>query len=159
MPGCSRFLITRGWRGIYIVTWADLDQARDRLSTLFNEQVFPRPGPADVVATPFPFVSGLANPGGHSISRVKVPDPTRRPLSSLHARPARSAAGTEGRAALRLLPVEADRGRVWKSSSTTHFITRNADFGLKRIATRTCRRSKLARRRFGSPVRLGSQTT
>lgn len=31
-----------GEEGIYIVTWADLDQAeRDRLSTYFNEQVFP----------------------------------------------------------------------------------------------------------------------
>ena len=48
--------------GIYIVTWADLDQAeRDQLSTYFNEQVFPVLTPLAVdPAHPFPFVSGLS---------------------------------------------------------------------------------------------------
>src|SRR6201989_1366275 len=72
--------------GIYIVTWADLDQAeRDELSTYFNEQVFPVLTPLAVdPAHPFPFVSGLSlnlavtvkqpdDPGQH-FARVKVPD-------------------------------------------------------------------------------------
>ncbi len=46
--------------------------------------------------------------------------------------------------------------RVWKSSSTTHFITRNADFEVEedRDERTAGARAKLARRRFGSPVRL-----
>ena len=72
--------------GIYIVTWADLDQAeREQLSTYFTEQVFPVLTPLAVdPAHPFPFVSGLSlnlavtvkqpdDPGQH-FARVKVPD-------------------------------------------------------------------------------------
>lgn len=75
-----------GEEGIYIVTWADLDQAeRDRLSTYFNEQVFPVLTPLAVdPAHPFPFVSGLSlnlavtvrqpEDGTQHFARVKVPD-------------------------------------------------------------------------------------
>src|SRR3981081_1173752 len=72
--------------GIYIVTWADLDQAeRDELSTYFTEQVFPVLTPLAVdPAHPFPFVSGLSlnlavtvkqpEDGGQHFARVKGPD-------------------------------------------------------------------------------------
>src|ERR1700754_2158881 len=72
--------------GIYIVTWADLDQTeRDQLSTYFHEQVFPVLTPLAVdPAHPFPFVSGLSlnlavtvkqpDDGAQHFARVKVPD-------------------------------------------------------------------------------------
>ena len=72
--------------GIHVVTWADVDQAeRERLSTYFNEQVFPVLTPLAVdPAHPFPFVSGLSlnlavtvrqpEDGGQHFARVKVPD-------------------------------------------------------------------------------------
>src|ERR1700748_1791522 len=72
--------------GIYIVTWADLDQTeRDQLSTYFHEQVFPVLTPLAVdPAHPFPFVSGLSlnlaitvkqpDDGGQHFARIKVPD-------------------------------------------------------------------------------------
>src|SRR3981189_3672751 len=48
--------------GIVIMTWAELDEAeRGRLSTYFQEQVFPVLTPLAVdPAHPFPFVSGLS---------------------------------------------------------------------------------------------------
>lgn len=94
-----------GEEGIYIVTWADLDQAeRDRLSTYFNEQVFPVLTPLAVdPAHPFPFVSGLSlnlavtvrqpEDGTQHFARVKVPDNVDASSNSLHVRPARKLRG------------------------------------------------------------------
>ena len=160
--------------GIYIVTWADLDQAeRDQLSTYFNEQVFPVLTPLAVdPAHPFPFVSGLSlnlavtvkqpEDGGQHFARVKVPDNVDR-FVELESRD--GAEGTEGQAIIRYLPMEeliaAFLPVLFPGMEIVEHhafrITRNADFeveedrdeGLLQALER-----ELARRRFGSPVRL-----
>jgi polyphosphate kinase len=160
--------------GIYIVTWADLDQAeRDQLSTYFNEQVFPVLTPLAVdPAHPFPFVSGLSlnlavtvkqpEDGGPHFARVKVPDNVDR-FVELESRD--GAEGTEGQAIIRYLPMEeliaAFLPVLFPGMEIVEHhafrITRNADFeveedrdeGLLQALER-----ELARRRFGSPVRL-----
>src|SRR5271169_902791 len=160
--------------GIYIVTWADLDQAeRDQLSTYFNEQVFPVLTPLAVdPAHPFPFVSGLSlnlavtvkqpEDGGPHFARVKVPDNVDR-FVELESRD--GVEGTEGQAIIRYLPMEeliaAFLPTLFPGMEIVEHhafrITRNADFeveedrdeGLLQALER-----ELARRRFGSPVRL-----
>ena len=75
--------------GIYIVTWADLDQAeRDQLQTYFNEQVFPVLTPLAVdPAHPFPFVSGLslnlAVTVKHPTTAVSTSPESRCPTTSI----------------------------------------------------------------------------
>ena len=160
--------------GIYIVTWADLDLAeRDQLSTYFNEQVFPVLTPLAVdPAHPFPFVSGLSlnlavtvkqpEDGGPHFARVKVPNNVDR-FVELESRD--GAEGTEGQAIIRYLPMEeliaAFLPVLFPGMEIVEHhafrITRNADFeveedrdeGLLQALER-----ELARRRFGSPVRL-----
>jgi polyphosphate kinase len=101
--------------GIYIVTWADLDEAeRDQLSTYFTEQVFPVLTPLAVdPAHPFPFVSGLSlnlavtvtqpDDGGQHFARVKVPDNVDR-FVELESRGRTQ--GNDGQAVIRYLPME-----------------------------------------------------
>src|ERR1700741_1303383 len=101
--------------GIYIVTWADLDQAeRDQLSTYFMEQVFPVLTPLAVdPAHPFPFVSGLSlnlavtvrqpEDGTQHFARVKVPNNVDR-FVELDIRD--SADGADGQTVVRSLPME-----------------------------------------------------
>src|ERR1700691_5468436 len=160
--------------GIYIVTWADLDQAeRDQLSTYFNEQVFPVLTPLAVdPAHPFPFVSGLSlnlavtvkspDEGGQHFARVKVPDNVDRfvELGGLE-RTDESASKRE----FRFLPME----ELIAAFLPTLFpgleivehhafrITRNADFEVDEDRDEDLLQAlerELARRRFGSPVRL-----
>src|ERR1700753_733670 len=99
--------------GIYIVTWADLDQAeREQLSTYFNDQVFPVLTPLAVApAHPFPFVSGLSlnlavtvrqpEDGVTHFARVKVPDNVDR-FVELDDRESEA----DGRPIVRYLPTE-----------------------------------------------------
>ena len=160
--------------GIHIVTWADLDQAeRDELSTYFNEQVFPVLTPLAVdPAHPFPFVSGLSlnlavtvkspEEGGQHFARVKVPDNVDRfvELGGLE-RTDESASKRE----FRFLPME----ELIAAFLPTLFpgleivehhafrITRNADFEVDEDRDEDLLQAlerELARRRFGSPVRL-----
>jgi polyphosphate kinase len=160
--------------GIRIVTWADLDQAeRDRLSTYFTEQVFPVLTPLAVdPAHPFPFVSGLSlnlavtvkqpDDGGQHFARVKVPDNVDR-FVELDARPgADESAGTKE---VRFLPME----ELIAAFLTALFpgmeivehhafrVTRNADYEVDEDRDEDLLQAlerELARRRFGSPVRL-----
>jgi polyphosphate kinase len=152
--------------GILIVTWAELDDAeRDRLSTYFHEQVFPVLTPLAVdPAHPFPFVSGLSlnlaitvkhpDDGGQHFARIKVPDNVDR-FVALDSR--------DG--ALRFLPME----ELISAFLTVLFpgleivehhafrITRNADFEVEEDRDEDLLQAlerELARRRFGSPVRL-----
>ena len=152
--------------GILIVTWAELDDAeRDRLSTYFHEQVFPVLTPLAVdPAHPFPFVSGLSlnlaitvkhpDDGGQHFARIKVPDNVDR-FVALDTR--------DG--ALRFLPME----ELISAFLTVLFpgleivehhafrITRNADFEVEEDRDEDLLQAlerELARRRFGSPVRL-----
>src|SRR5271167_4806728 len=160
--------------GIHIVTWADLDQAeRDRLSTYFTEQVFPVLTPLAVdPAHPFPFVSGLSlnlavtvkqpDDGGQHFARVKVPDNVDR-FVELDERD--GADESPGKKEVRFLPME----ELIAAFLTSLFpgmeivehhafrITRNADFEVDEDRDEDLLQAlerELARRRFGSPVRL-----
>src|ERR1700741_2344056 len=155
--------------GIRIVTWADLNQGeRDELSTYFHEQVFPVLTPLAVdPAHPFPFVSGLSlnlaitvklpEDGGQHFARVKVPDNVPR-FVELGAR--------EGVAGIvRFLPMEELIATFLPvlfpgMEIVEHHafrITRNADMEVEEDRDEDLLQAlerELARRRFGSPVRL-----
>ncbi|OBG94444.1 RNA degradosome polyphosphate kinase [Mycobacterium sp. E136] len=155
--------------GIVIVTWAELDEAeRARLSTYFHEQVFPVLTPLAVdPAHPFPFVSGLSlnlaitvkhpDDGGQHFARVKVPDNVER-FVELAVR--------EGDAKIvRFLPMEeliaAFLHVLFPGLEIVEHhafrITRNADFEVEEDRDEDLLQAlerELARRRFGSPVRL-----
>jgi polyphosphate kinase len=153
-------------KGVVIVTWAQLDDAeRGRLSAYFHEQVFPVLTPLAVdPAHPFPFVSGLSlnlaitvkhpDDGGQHFARIKVPDNVDR-FVELDSR--------DGE--LRFLPME----ELIAAFLTVLFpgleivehhafrITRNADFEVEEDRDEDLLQAlerELARRRFGSPVRL-----
>ena len=158
--------------GIYIVTWADLDQAeRERLSTYFTDQVFPVLTPLAVdPAHPFPFVSGLSlnlavtvkDEGGQHFARVKVPDNVDR-FVELDSRG--DADGSDGPVVIRYLPMEeliaAFLPVLFPGMEIVEHhafrITRNADYEVEEDRDEDLLQAlerELARRRFGSPVRL-----
>ena len=152
-----------------IVTWAQLDDAeRARLSTYFHEQVFPVLTPLAVdPAHPFPFVSGLSlnlaitvklpDDGGQHFARIKVPDNVDR-FVELSPRE-----GTSD--VVRFLPMEeliaAFLPVLFPGLEIVEHhafrITRNADFEVEEDRDEDLLQAlerELARRRFGSPVRL-----
>ncbi|MCV7154258.1 RNA degradosome polyphosphate kinase [Mycolicibacterium pyrenivorans] len=156
-------------KGIIIVTWGELDEAeRGRLSTYFHEQVFPVLTPLAVdPAHPFPFVSGLSlnlaitvkhpDDGGQHFARIKVPDNVDRfvELSSREGTPE----------VVRFLPMEeliaAFLPVLFPGLEIVEHhafrITRNADFEVEEDRDEDLLQAlerELARRRFGSPVRL-----
>jgi polyphosphate kinase len=155
--------------GIVIVTWAELDDGeRTRLSTYFHEQVFPVLTPLAVdPAHPFPFVSGLSlnlaitvkhpDDGGQHFARVKVPDNVDRFVEL---------ARREGSSdVVRFLPMEeliaAFLSVLFPGLEVVEHhafrITRNADFEVEEDRDEDLLQAlerELARRRFGSPVRL-----
>src|SRR5882724_5715381 len=155
--------------GIVIMTWAELDDGeRERLSTYFQEQVFPVLTPLAVdPAHPFPFVSGLSlnlaitvkhpDDGGQHFARIKVPDNVDR-FVELDRR--------EGsNDIVRFLPMEeliaAFLPVLFPGLEIVEHhafrITRNADFEVEEDRDEDLLQAlerELARRRFGSPVRL-----
>jgi polyphosphate kinase len=159
--------------GIHVVTWADVDAAeRDRLATYFNEQVFPVLTPLAVdPAHPFPFVSGLSlnlavtvrqPEGGQHFARVKVPDNVDR---FVELDPRQSGQGSAGKSEVRFLPMEeliaAFLPVLFPGLEIVEHhafrITRNADFEVEEDRDEDLLQAlerELARRRFGSPVRL-----
>ncbi|MDT5237967.1 MAG: polyphosphate kinase, partial [Mycobacterium sp.] len=155
--------------GIVIVTWSELDEAeRERLSTYFHEQVFPVLTPLAVdPAHPFPFVSGLSlnlavtvkqpEDGTQHFARIKVPDNVDR-FVELRVRD-----GFEGE--VQFLPMEeliaAFLNVLFPGLEVVEHhafrITRNADFEVEEDRDEDLLQAlerELARRRFGSPVRL-----
>src|SRR6201999_1425168 len=155
--------------GIVIVTWAELDDGeRTRLSTYFHEQVFPVLTPLAVdPAHPFPFVSGLSlnlaitvkhpDDGGQHCARVKVPDNVDRFVEL-----ARRESSSD---VVRFLPMEeliaAFLSVLFPGLEVVEHhafrITRNADFEVEEDRDEDLLQAlerELARRRFGSPVRL-----
>lgn len=155
--------------GIHIVTWADLTPAeRKELSTYFHEQVFPVLTPLAVDPShPFPFVSGLSlnlaitvkspEDGGEHFARVKVPDNVDR-FVLLNA--TANDTGT-----VRFLPMEeliaAFLSVLFPGMEVVEQhafrITRNADMEVEEDRDEDLLQAlerELARRRFGSPVRL-----
>jgi polyphosphate kinase len=160
--------------GIHIVTWADLDQAeRDQLSTYFMEQVFPVLTPLAVdPAHPFPFVSGLSlnlavtvrqpEDGTQHFARVKVPNNVDR---FVELEGGGSADGADGQTVVRYLPMEeliaAFLPVLFPGMEIVEHhafrITRNADYEVEEDRDEDLLQAlerELARRRFGSPVRL-----
>jgi polyphosphate kinase len=155
--------------GIVIVTWAEVDEGeRTRLSTYFHEQVFPVLTPLAVdPAHPFPFVSGLSlnlavtvrqpEDGGQHFARIKVPDNVDRFVEL---------ARREGSSdVVRFLPMEeliaAFLPVLFPGLEIVEHhafrITRNADFEVEEDRDEDLLQAlerELARRRFGSPVRL-----
>lgn len=160
--------------GIHIVTWADLNQdERDELSTYFTEQVFPVLTPLAVdPAHPFPFVSGLSlnlavtvrqpEDGSQHFARVKVPNNVDRFVELDHRRLADEG---EGPIIIRYLPMEeliaAFLPDLFPGMEIVEHhafrITRNADYEVEEDRDEDLLQAlerELARRRFGSPVRL-----
>ncbi|MGH3543804.1 MAG: RNA degradosome polyphosphate kinase, partial [Mycobacterium sp.] len=157
--------------GIHIVTWADLDEReRNQLSIYFHDQVFPVLTPLAVdPAHPFPFVSGLSlnlavtvkrpDDGGQHFARVKVPDNVDR-FVELGSRE-----GATGKAEVRFLPMEELIAAFLPvlfpgleiAEHHVFRITRNADFEVEEDRDEDLLQAlerELARRRFGSPVRI-----
>ncbi|WP_040693490.1 RNA degradosome polyphosphate kinase [Nocardia vinacea] len=155
--------------GIAVIDWSDLDDdERQRLSAYFQDQVFPVLTPLAVdPAHPFPYISGLslnlavtvkdASTGGEHFARVKVPDNVDR-----FVRVRRTDSGSPVAA---FLPMEAliaahldllfPGMKVVEHHSFR--ITRNADFEVDEDRDEDLLQAlerELARRRFGSPVRL-----
>ncbi|WP_433759824.1 RNA degradosome polyphosphate kinase [Nocardia sp. CA-135398] len=155
--------------GISVIDWSDLDDdERQRLSGYFQDQVFPVLTPLAVdPAHPFPYISGLslnlavtvkdASTGGEHFARVKVPDNVDRFI--------RVRRNESGSAVAAFLPMEAliaahldllfPGMKVVEHHSFR--ITRNADFEVDEDRDEDLLQAlerELARRRFGSPVRL-----
>ena len=159
-------------KGILIVSWSELEQDEHAaLATYFNEQVFPVLTPLAVdPAHPFPFVSGLSlnlaitvrhpDDGTQHFARVKVPDNVDRFVEL----PRRATAdGSPG--PVRFLPLEELIGAYLSVlfpgleivEQHAFRITRNADFEVAEDRDEDLLQAlerELARRRFGSPVRL-----
>ncbi|WP_216894805.1 RNA degradosome polyphosphate kinase [Nocardia alni] len=167
--------------GIAIIGWADLDdEERQRLSGYFQDQVFPVLTPLAVdPAHPFPYISGLSlnlavtvkdsDTGGEHFARVKVPDNVdrfvrvRRTGTRLLARDADPSVPPVNLAAF--LPMEdliaAHLDQLFPGMDVVEHhsfrITRNADFEVDEDRDEDLLQAlerELARRRFGSPVRL-----
>ncbi|WP_067658628.1 RNA degradosome polyphosphate kinase [Nocardia harenae] len=155
--------------GIEIICWGDLsvDEA-EKLSGYFHDQVFPVLTPLAVdPAHPFPYISGLslnlavtvkdATTGGEHFARVKVPDNVDR-----FVRVRRTETGNPIAA---FLPMEeliaAHLDLLFPGMTVVEHhsfrITRNADFEVDEDRDEDLLQAlerELARRRFGSPVRL-----
>ena len=159
--------------GIVIVNWNELEaDEQSKLSTYFHEQVFPVLTPLAVdPAHPFPFVSGLSinlaitvrNPedGTRHFARIKVPDNVDRFVEL----PGGAGAADTGKARARFLPMEDLIGAFLPVlfpgleivEQHAFRITRNADFEVEEDRDEDLLQAlerELARRRFGSPVRL-----
>ena len=155
--------------GISIIRWADLDvEEAAKLSAYFNDQVFPVLTPLAVdPAHPFPYISGLSlnlavtvkdsSTGGEHFARVKVPDNVDRFVrvnrtGSPSGIPAFLPMETLIAAHLHVLfpGMEIVEHHAFR-------ITRNADFEVEEDRDEDLLQAlerELARRRFGSPVRL-----
>ncbi|MDY6809131.1 MAG: RNA degradosome polyphosphate kinase [Actinomycetota bacterium] len=161
---------------IYVVTWAELsEEQKTRLVDYFHEDVFPVLTPLAVdPAHPFPYISGLslnlavtvkdANEGGEHFARIKVPDNVSR-LIRVDTLMRRADASKEDESKTILLPLEtliaANLGHLFPGMEIVEHhafrITRNADFEVEEDRDEDLLQAlerELARRRFGSPVRL-----
>ncbi|MFT4127015.1 MAG: RNA degradosome polyphosphate kinase [Gordonia sp. (in: high G+C Gram-positive bacteria)] len=162
---------------IHIVTWADLDATQQaRMVEYFHEQVFPVLTPLAVdPAHPFPYISGLslnlavtvkdAHESGEHFARVKVPDNVNRFVRVDQLTPHSVAPDARGHHPVVLLPMEnliaANLEHLFPEMEIVEHhvfrITRNADFEVEEDRDEDLLQAlerELARRRFGSPVRL-----
>jgi polyphosphate kinase len=163
--------------GIHVVTWAELDDDQQtRMVEYFHEQVFPVLTPLAVdPAHPFPYISGLslnlavtvkdAHEGGEHFARVKVPDNVNRFVRVDQLAPGSAETDARGHHPAVLLPMEnliaANLEHLFPEMQIVDHhvfrITRNADFEVEEDRDEDLLQAlerELARRRFGSPVRL-----
>lgn len=163
--------------GIAIIGWSDLaDDERSRLSSYFQDQVFPVLTPLAVdPAHPFPYISGLSlnlavtvrdsDTGGEHFARVKVPANVDRFVRVRHRSPATETDHATRATPVAFLPMEdliaAHLDQLFPGMDVVEHhsfrITRNADFEVDEDRDEDLLQAlerELARRRFGSPVRL-----
>ncbi|WP_182348519.1 RNA degradosome polyphosphate kinase [Tomitella gaofuii] len=159
--------------GIHLTRWEELDDdVRKGLSEYFHERVFPVLTPLAVdPAHPFPYISGLSlnlavtvrdgTTGSEHFARVKVPKNVDRfvPVGT-------GSDGGSGRVdAVTFLPIEdliaAHLDVLFHGMQVVEHhvfrVTRNADFEVSEDRDEDLLQAlerELARRRFGSPVRL-----
>ncbi len=163
---------------IYVVSWSQLtDDQRARMVDYFQDEVFPRPHPRSrsTRLTRSPYISGLSlnlavtvkdiNESGEHFARVKVPDNVNRFIRVDQLAPYRGPDdGTHTKSAV-FLPMEhliaANLGTLFPGMEVVEHhafrITRNADFEVEEDRDEDLLQAlerELARRRFGSPVRL-----
>ncbi|MFW0786762.1 RNA degradosome polyphosphate kinase [Gordonia sp. CPCC 206044] len=162
-------------KNIHVVTWDALTDAQQaRLVEYFHEDVFPVLTPLAVdPAHPFPYISGLSLnlavtvrdtvEGGEHFARVKVPDNVNRFVRVDSLMPRSDPSNESGQAVF--LPLEtliaANLQQLFPDMEIVEHhvfrITRNADFEVEEDRDEDLLQAlerELARRRFGSPVRL-----
>ncbi|WP_327144727.1 MULTISPECIES: RNA degradosome polyphosphate kinase [unclassified Nocardia] len=162
---------------IAIVRWHDLDEdEKQRLSGYFQDQVFPVLTPLAVdPAHPFPYISGLSLnlavtvkdsvTGGEHFARVKVPDNVDRFVRVRRSPAIRDSGAAQGATLAPFLPMEeliaAHLDQLFPGMEVVEHhsfrITRNADLEVEEDRDEDLLQAlerELARRRFGSPVRL-----
>ncbi|RPA12878.1 RNA degradosome polyphosphate kinase [Gordonia sp. OPL2] len=162
---------------IHVVTWAEMtEEQKVRLVEYFHEDVFPVLTPLAVdPAHPFPYISGLslnlavtvkdATEGGEHFARVKVPDNVNRfvRVDRLMRDSGDKSKRTDDKVVL--MPLEtliaANLEHLFPGMEIVEHhvfrITRNADFEVEEDRDEDLLQAlerELARRRFGSPVRL-----
>nr|WP_019204027.1 RNA degradosome polyphosphate kinase [Tsukamurella sp. 1534] len=153
-------------QGVSVLSWNELTpDERERLSQYFHTQVFPVLTPLAVdPAHPFPYISGLSlnlavavhdsTTGGEHFARVKVPDNVDRLITVRSDRMDHAVLPMED-----LISAHLDVLFPGMTVAEHHVfrITRNADFEVEEDRDEDLLQAlerELARRRFGSPVRL-----
>ncbi|MFC9980322.1 RNA degradosome polyphosphate kinase [Gordonia sp. NPDC127522] len=162
---------------IYVVSWSQLTaEQQARMTDYFQDEVFPVLTPLAVdPAHPFPYISGLSlnlavtvrdvNESGEHFARVKVPDNVNRFIRVDRLSPARVPDDDKAARSAVFLPLEsliaANLGNLFPGMEIVEHhvfrITRNADFEVEEDRDEDLLQAlerELARRRFGSPVRL-----
>ena len=155
--------------GIAIIRWSDLDSdERARLSDYFTEQVFPVLTPLAVdPAHPFPYISGLSlnlavtvkdySTTGEHFARVKVPDNVDRFVRVKRGEGSHRIDAFLSMEELISAHLDVLFPGMEVVESHAFRITRNADFEVEEDRDEDLLQAlerELARRRFGSPVRL-----
>ncbi|GAA4746155.1 RNA degradosome polyphosphate kinase [Gordonia alkaliphila] len=162
---------------VHIADWDDLSGLQQlRLTEYFQNELFPVLTPLAVdPAHPFPYISGLSlnlavtvrdvNEGGEHFARVKVPNNINRFIRVDHLIPDEGPEGPDGHRPAIFLPLEkliaANLEFLFPGMHVVEHhvfrVTRNADFEVDEDRDEDLLQAlerELARRRFGSPVRL-----
>ncbi|MEZ5209650.1 MULTISPECIES: RNA degradosome polyphosphate kinase [unclassified Gordonia (in: high G+C Gram-positive bacteria)] len=161
---------------VHIADWDDLTQLQQvRLREHFHNELFPILTPLAVdPAHPFPYISGLSlnlavtvrdESEGERFARVKVPNNINRFIRVDHLIPSDEPEGADGHQPAIFLPLEkliaANLEYLFPGMHVVEHhvfrVTRNADFEVDEDRDEDLLQAlerELARRRFGSPVRL-----
>ncbi|MFT4086491.1 MAG: RNA degradosome polyphosphate kinase [Gordonia sp. (in: high G+C Gram-positive bacteria)] len=162
---------------VRIVSWDELTAPQqERLREFFHNQLFPVLTPLAVdPAHPFPYISGLSlnlavtvrdvAEGGEHFARVKVPNNVNRFMRVDQLIPEENPDSEDGPPPAIFLPVEkliaANLSDLFPGMEVVEHhvfrVTRNADFEVDEDRDEDLLQAlerELARRRFGSPVRL-----